>query len=243
MNQILLHDSDGIPLYRLVKAQLKEFINTRHLNPGDPIPPEQKLCAELNVSRGTVRVAIADLVREGVLQRRQGRGTFVARPKFERSLLHYFRFVQRDSSEAIVPESRIIKARVVLPPKDVADALGIPAREHVIELQRVRTIKAAPCIYQTSFFPERLFPGLHEVDPAVPSLYEYIKVRYGTHVMQVEEYLTAGLPDRRAQKWLGLEKFHPVIIIERKTLTSREVPIEFRRSLGRADQYYYRVRL
>jgi GntR family transcriptional regulator len=243
MNQILPHENEGIPLYRLVKAKLKEFISARHLKPGDPIPPEQKLCAELNVSRGTVRVAISDLVREGVLQRYQGRGTFVASPKFERSLLHYFRFVERDSSEAIVPESRIVKARVVLPPKNVADALGISAKQGAIELRRVRSIKGVPCIYQISFFPEKLFPGLHEIDPDIPSLYDYIRDRYRTHVMQVEEYLTAGLPDPQAQKLLGLDKFYPVIIIERKTLTSREVPMEFRRSIGRADRYCYRVRL
>ncbi len=243
MNQILLHESEGIPLYRLVKARLREFISAQHLKPGDPIPPEQKLCAELNVSRGTVRMAISDLVREGVLQRHQGRGTFVASPKFERSLLHYFRFVDRDSSEALIPESRIVRARVVQPTKNVADILAIPTTQRVVELSRVRLIKGVPCIYQLSFFPQKLFPGLQEVDPDVPSLYDHIKDRYGTHVMQVEEYLTAGLPDAHARRLLGLEEFFPVIIIERKTFTSREVPMEFRRSLGRADRYYYRVRL
>lgn len=243
MNQILPHESEGLPLYYLVKARLKEFIRAGHLKPGDQIPPEQKLCADLSVSRGTVRTAISDLVREGLLQRYQGRGTFVASPKFERSLLHYFRFVERDSSEAIIPESRIVKAHVVPPPKTVADALGISAGQRVIELRRVRVIKEVPCIYQTSFFPEKLFPGLDEVDPDVPSIYDHIRDRYGVHVMQVEEYLTAGLPDPQAQQLLGLEKFFPVIIIERKTFTAREVPMEFRRSVGRADRYYYRVRL
>lgn len=243
MHQIVLEENEGIPLYRLVKARLKEFINAQQLKPGDPIPPEQRLCAELNVSRGTVRMAISDLVREGVLQRHQGRGTFVASPKFERSLLHYFRFVDRDSSEALIPESRIVRARVVQPKKDIADILGISTTQRVVELKRVRLIRGVPCIYQVSFFPQKLFPGLQEVDPAVPSLYDHIKHRYGTHVMQVEEYLTAGLADVHARRLLGLEEFAPVIIIERKTFTTREVPMEFRRSLGRADRYYYRVRL
>lgn len=243
MDQMHLHESQGIPLYRLVKQRLQELISAKQLKPGDPIPPEQKLCGELNVSRGTVRMAISDLVREGLLQRHQGRGTFVASPKFERSLLHYFRFVERDSSEAVIPQSRIVSARIVQPGKHVADVLTIPATHRVVELRRLRSIKGVPCIYQVSYFPERLFPGLQDVDRDISSLYDYITQRYGAHVMQVEEYLTAGLPDAQAQRWLALEKFSPVIIIERKTLASRDVPMEFRRSLGRADRYHYRVRL
>jgi GntR family transcriptional regulator len=243
MDQMYLHESQGIPLYRLVKQQLQELISAKHLKPGDPIPPEQKLCGELNVSRGTVRMAISELVREGLLQRYQGRGTFVAKPKFARSLLEYFRFVERDSSEAVIPQSRIVSARIVQPVKHVADVLAISVTHRVVELRRLRSIKGVPCIYQISYFPEKLFPGLEDVDRDIPSLYEYITQRYGAHVMQVEEYLTAGLPDVQTQRLLGLEKFSPVIIIERKTLTAGELPMEFRRSLGRADQYHYRVRL
>jgi GntR family transcriptional regulator len=243
MDPMNLHESQGIPLYRLVKQRLRELISAQHLNPGDPIPPEQKLCGELNVSRGTVRMAISDMVREGVLQRHQGRGTFVASPKFERSLLHYFRFVDRDSSEAVIPESRVVSARIVQADKNAAEALAIPTTQRVIELRRLRSIKGAACIYQVSYFPERLFPGLEAVDRDIPSLYDYIRHRYGVHVMQVEEYLTAGLPDAQARRLLGLEKCSPVIITERKTLTSGDLPMELRRSLGRADRYHYTVRL
>ena len=232
-----------LPLYHQVKAGLENVVRSGHLKPGDLIPAEHYLCSEFGVSRGTVRMAVGELVKEGLLRRVQGKGTFVASPRFEKSLLGYFRFAKKDSSEEIVPDSRIIEITKVTPPVVIAQSLGVSSRERVFKIKRLRTANGSPFIYQVSFFSEKLFPGLEKIERNAPSLYTFIGERYGIHVIEVEEYLTAGLPDHETQKLLGLTRGSPIIVIERKAYSVNERIIETRRSVGRADHYFYRVRL
>jgi GntR family transcriptional regulator len=232
-----------VPLYYQVKKRFSDLIRCGNLKPGDIIPPEQKLCSELGVSRGTVRMAIGELVQEGTLRREQGRGTFIAGPRLDKSLLAYFKFADKDTSEEIIPESKIITIENVSPPLEVAKALAITSKETVVRIKRLRTVKGVPFIFQISFFPKKHFPRLDRINTNVTSLYNFISDRYGIHIMAVEEYLTAGIPDDEARGMIGLEDDSPVIIIERIAFSIDERPVEFRRSVGRADRYHYRVRL
>jgi GntR family transcriptional regulator len=231
-----------VPLYFQLKERFAGLIRSGSLKPGDLIPPEQKLCAELGVSRGTVRMAIGTLVQEGILRREQGRGTFIVGPRLDKSLLAYFKFAEKDTSEEIIPESKIVKIETVTPPIEVAKALGIASRDAVVRIKRLRTVKAVPFIFQVSFFPKKQFPRLEQINNDIPSLYDFIRARYGIHVMAVEEYLTAAIADDEARKWICLADGSPVIIIERIAFSTNDKPIEFRRSIGRADRYHYRVR-
>ena len=130
------------------------FYSIRESKTRDIIPPEQKLCSELGVSRGTVRMAIGELVQEGILRREQGRGTFIVGPRLEKSLLAYFKFAERDTSEEIIPESKILKIENVSPPLEVAQALEITSKETVVRIKRLRTVRGVPFIFQVSFFPK-----------------------------------------------------------------------------------------
>jgi GntR family transcriptional regulator len=238
----LVRGSMPVPLYYQVKAHFAQLIRSGNLKPGDLIPPEQRLCAEFGVSRGTVRMAIGALVQDGILRREQGRGTFISGPRLDKSLLAYFKFAEKDTSEEIIPESRILKIESVAPPPEITKALSITPKERVVRIKRLRTVKGIPFIFQVSFFPRKQFPHLERIDSNVTSLYEYVSKQYGIHIMTVEEYLTAGIPDDEARDMIGLEDGSPVIIIERIAFTSNEKPVEFRRSIGRADRYHYRVR-
>jgi len=239
----LTRGSVPVPLYYQVKKRFADLIRCGNLKPGDIIPPEQKLCSELGVSRGTVRMAIGELVQEGTLRREQGRGTFIAGPRLDKSLLAYFKFADKDTSEEIIPESKIITIENVSPPLEVAKALAITSKETVVRIKRLRTVKGVPFIFQISFFPKKHFPRLDRINTNVTSLYNFITDRYGIHIMAVEEYLTAGIPDDEARGMIGLEDDSPVIIIERIAFSINERPVEFRRSVGSADRYHYRVRL
>ena len=244
MNLGKISREDGsVPLYQQMKLLLLDLVRSGKVKTGDAIPPENTLCKEFGVSRGTVRTAVGELVKTGFLRREQGRGTFVAGPRFERSLLQYFNFAEKNSSKAIIPESRILGSKKLIPPVEIAKILKLSVKDRVVEIRRLRMVKGIPFIYQVSFFPERPFPGLERIDAQVQSLYDHIVDRFDVRVARVEEYLTAGVPNREAMRLLDLEKDTPVMIIERVAFIYPEKPIEFRRSFGRADKYYYHVRL
>lgn len=75
-----------LPLYQRLRDQLAEQIANNRWRPGEAIPTEAALSAEYKLSTGTVRKAVDALVSEGILERQQGRGTFVRRPQFQSSL-------------------------------------------------------------------------------------------------------------------------------------------------------------
>ena len=110
-----------LPRYQRLRDDIAVRINRRELRPGDLIPSEAELAAQHGVAIGTVRKAIDQLVADGVLERQQGRGTFVRRARFNSSLFRFFRF-QSESGERRVPKSRIIRRRSV--PANSAVALS-----------------------------------------------------------------------------------------------------------------------
>jgi DNA-binding GntR family transcriptional regulator len=73
-------------------------------------------------------MALGELVQEGILRRGSGRGTFILGPHLEKSLLAYFKFAEKDTSELIIPESKIMRVDDVLPPTEVAKAPAIGSR-------------------------------------------------------------------------------------------------------------------
>ena len=73
-----LDKESAVPLYEQLKLSLSKKIEEHVLQEGERLPSEAELCAEFDVSRITVRRAVDELVEEGVLERRQGKGTFVA---------------------------------------------------------------------------------------------------------------------------------------------------------------------
>jgi DNA-binding GntR family transcriptional regulator len=103
-------------------------------------------------------MAIGELVREGILKQEQGRGTFIVGPRLEKSLLAYFKFGEKDTSEAIIPESKIIKIDDVSPPLEVTKALAIRSKDTVVRIKRLRTVKGVLFIFQVSFFPKTVPP-------------------------------------------------------------------------------------
>ena len=115
---------DRLPRYQRLRDDLAARINRNEWRPGDLIPSEAELGAYYGVAIGTVRKAIDQLVSDGVLERQQGRGTFVRRARFNSSLFRFFRF-QSESGERRVPQSRILRRKAMPATTAVASALRI----------------------------------------------------------------------------------------------------------------------
>src|SRR5665647_2612042 len=85
----MLDETSPVPLYYQLQEIIRSRIESGQWQPGQQLPPEAELCEEFSLSRGTVRQALADLVREGLLHRRRGKGSFVATPKISQDLMSF----------------------------------------------------------------------------------------------------------------------------------------------------------
>lgn len=231
-----------LPLYQRLRDQLAEQIANNRWRPGEAIPTEAALSAEYQLSTGTVRKAIDALVSEGILERQQGRGTFIRRAQFQSSLFRFFRF-QTVSGERQVPESRILSIEPVAAPSAVAQALGLPADAPVIRIVRVRLLDVKPVLAEEIWLPRQRFQALLEIDLSRegPLLYPIYEEVCGQVVASAEETLTAESVNDVHARLLQVAVNSPVIVIERLARDYAGTPLEWRRSRGHAEHFRYRV--
>ncbi|MGV8917278.1 MAG: GntR family transcriptional regulator [Pseudomonas sp.] len=229
-----------LSLYQRLRDRLAQQIANNQWRPGDAIPTEAALSTEYQLSTGTVRKAVDALVNEGILERKQGRGTFVRRPQFQSSLFRFFRF-QTAAGERQVPESRILSIEPVLAPTAVAQALELPADAPVIRIVRVRLLDAQPILAEQIWLPRARFRALLDINLGQegPLLYPIYEKVCGQVVAYAEETLTAESVDEVHARLLQVPVNSPVVVIERLARDYAGAPLEWRRSRGHAELFRY----
>ena len=239
------HADQRLPLYQRLRDDLAARITNLEWRPGDVIPTEAELSATYGVAIGTVRKAVDQLVDDGALERRQGRGTYVRRARFNSSMFRFFRFQSSESGERRVPESRILHRECLPAPSAVASALRIPSGEPAINLSRQRLIDGTPLLVEDIWLQRSRFEAILSLKTADFSdlLYPLYEDHCGQVVVSADETLTVELATRMQARLLKLEAGAPLIVIERLALDLERRPIEWRRSRGPADRFRYHAEI
>ncbi|MBL8587191.1 MAG: GntR family transcriptional regulator [Methylobacteriaceae bacterium] len=217
------------PLYRQVRALLVQRIARGRWRPGELIPSEIQIAAELGVSQGTVRKALDEMTVENLLVRQQGRGTFVAQHDEARILFQFFKIVP-DAGEPVFPESDLRSCLEA--PADAAEAghLGVKTGAPAIRIARVRSLAGRPVISEYICVSAALFPGM-AADGALPNnLYAYYADRYGVTIAGGRERIKALPAAPEDAALLGLPAAAPVLLIDRVATALDGAPVEWRRS-------------
>ena len=218
--------------YVRVRDFLRSLV-THELAVGDAIPSERLLCERFGVSRMTVRQSVDALVIEGLLQREQGRGTFVAPGKMdlEVRLVSFGEEMRRRGMES---SSRVLATEEVAASPDVADALDLLPGEQVFYLHRVRFADGEPMAIEQSWLPVRLTPGLFD-SGAPASIYGELR-RRGIEPDWGEDTVSATEVDAQDAELLGLRAGQAVLRLTRRTFAG-ETACVYSRSSYRADRY------
>ena len=218
--------------YVRVRDYLRSLV-THELAAGDTIPSERLLCEQFGVSRMTVRQAVDALVVEGLLDREQGRGTFVAPTKvdLEVRLASFGEEMQRRGMD---PSSQVLAAEVVSATTDIADALDILPGERVFSLHRVRLADGEPMAIEQSWLSCQLVPGLFDDGPP-SSIYGELR-RRGIEPDWGEDTVSATEVDAQDAELLRVVAGRAVLRIARRTFAG-ETACVYSRSIYRADRY------
>lgn len=225
------------PLYRHVKEQLVRRIAAGVWAPGQILPSEMVIAAELGVSQGTARKALDEMTAENLLVRRQGKGTFVASHDDERVLFRFFRLTP-DTGEKAFPESEAVSAAKAPASEAARLALGLAAGSETIVIQRIRLIAGSPAISETIHLPAARFPGI-EADRLPNNLYGLYATRFGVGIARASEKLKAVACPAGVARDLGIEPGAPIIEIDRLAYDLDGKPVEWRLSLCRTDTIHY----
>ena len=234
MNKLSM-DSD-IPLYSQLVSIIKRNISAGTLAPGALLPSEAELCRTFDVSRSTVRQAIGELGSEGLVVRKQGRGTFVAEPKMRRRTENVYSFTSEINALGMTPSSTILEFEVMAPPPDIVTMLELEsASVKVYRFSRIRNVNGQPLILETSFYPTYIYPKLTRELLETHSFYSLLYEEGIVPFSAVDSY-EAVLLGRREAELLGCRPGSCAFSVQRRTRTERGVVYEFTQSLIRADR-------
>lgn len=235
----------GVPRYRQIADQLSQLISD--VAPGTRLPSEHKLANYLDVSRSTSVQALRELEVRGLVNRRPGRGTFVADmsrvvrsggagfvPSFSRDL----RGAGHDVHEIILDCDRR------LPTDSAATSLEIADDRKAWCVRRVIHSDGDPAVHVTSYLPVWLYPRMEQAAIESSSLYEYLEAEYGKqgHPSNVEEEWSAGGVDRDVAAALDLRTGAPVMRVKRLASLADGTPSEYAISSVRAEVFVVSVR-
>jgi GntR family transcriptional regulator len=224
------------PLYRQVREILIKRIADGTWQPGQLLPSEPEIAAELDVSPGTVRKALDEMTAENLVVRRQGRGTFVARHDDARILFQFFKLLP-DSGTPEFPESKVLRVTSGVH-EEAAGRLGRQLKERIIVLDRVRMLGGRLCVLERIHLPAFLFPELENRE--IPNnLYQLYATGFGVTIGHASEQLKAVAATADEASYLQVDAGTPLLRIDRIAFALDERPVEWRVSLCRTDRIHY----
>jgi GntR family transcriptional regulator len=226
-------DAGGVPLYRQVKRALIKLIESGRYAPADCLPSEQTIASGLQVSIGTLRKAVDELVMENVLVRRQGKGTFVAMHNNDRFLFHFFHVEKRGqepSQEHEYPAVECVSFEKSRATEEEAAALGIRLGEPVFRVGNRLKLSGRPVVYDRLTVSALVFKGLTEKRfvERLSTVYHLYQRDYGITVLRAQERARAVSASREVCRVLGLTAGQPVMEVHRIALTFGDKPVEYR---------------
>lgn len=176
------------PLYVQLMEELETSIRNGVYKPGDKIMTEAEMAREYGVSLITVRKAVGSLMEKGLVVRKQGKGTFVTKPKYSRNMKKLQSFTGMCEQMGVKPGARVLENRLIAADKKVADRLGIEPGSNVVYISRLRLADGEPVQVEKSYFPLK-YAFLLEEDLNDGSMFECLKEKAGAKVASSEKMI------------------------------------------------------
>lgn len=228
------------PLYKEVKIRITRALAGGEWKPGEAIPSESRLARQFDVSIGTIRKAIDELVAEKILLRHQGRGTFVATHTEDRTLFYFFHIVGKDGAKEL-PVTELLSFRRSKADGADAEKLKIAQGSRTLRINNLLKLGGKAVILDDIVVAAALFPDLDEQvfaqrDGTIYGLYQ---ARYGINVIRISERLSAANPPRPIATLIECRPQTPALVIKRVAYTYNDMPVEYRVSWVNTEAHEY----
>jgi GntR family transcriptional regulator len=214
--QAVLSRASPEPLYRQLASHLENEIRSGGLKPGDRLEAEGLLTHRFQVSRITLRQAVAALVRKQLLVRKQGKGTFVTAPAVRHDLRRSHGLLGSLFSQAPGASARLLRYEMQIPPAETAAALGLGPERPALRLNRLYVIDGRPVALAQAW----LVPEVGTLARATAKLMstEDMMRQVGIVIASSDVTMRAEAAGAIAGRALNISPRAPVLVLRRKTL-------------------------
>jgi GntR family transcriptional regulator len=230
------------PLYAQIKDALRARILDGTYTPHSQMPSEHELCAMFDVSRITVRQALGDLQKEGLLFKLHGKGTFVSKPKAFQNVTSLQGFAEAMESMGYEIVNQLRSFRTVKADRHVAARLKLAEGAPVTEIHRTRLLNREPVSLELTWVPEAFGKRLANADLATRDIFLILENDCGVPLGHADIAIDAILADDDIVDALRVEEGSPVLRIERLTHDASGTPIDYEYLYFRGDAFQYRLR-
>lgn len=207
---------------------------------GGRLPPERELSERFDVARETLRRCLRELEQDGLLQRRQGAGTFVSGQPVVKQL-QLLSFSEEMHGRGLVPTSELLSSRTVLAGAKLANRLKVMPSTPLLELRRLRLANDEPMALEIVYLVSEKVPDFDANSLSTGSLYDLLDKQFGLQVRAASQQIQATVLNEDEADLLGVPPFSPSLLVERISHAGSGEVIEYAKSLYRADRYRFEV--
>ncbi|MCB0718729.1 MAG: GntR family transcriptional regulator [Bacteroidetes bacterium] len=233
----------GRPRHEQISDWIRKEIVEGRLETDAQLPSEAELGRQFEVSRITVRRALATLENEGHIYRRQGLGSFVRGTSVEQGLVRLSDFVEDMRQAGLVPTSQVVHTGTERASQEIAAALGVPEGSAVVRLDRLRLGDGEPIAFDQTWLTHFYWQYLDGHDLANCTIYSILEDRYNMPVRRGEFRITAVDCPSGIAGHLAIPKRRAVLLIERTSMADADKRIYFQRRYYRSDRVSYQLEL
>lgn len=238
-------ENNFIPMYYQLKKIIVDMIENEAINADEPIPSEPKLMQTYQLSRTTVRKALDELVNEGYLYRKQGKGTFVKGRGFEQGLIKLSGCSEDIKRYGLTPKPLVLSSCVKKPSKRVAKMLELHEEAETFFMERVMYGDDIPINKNKSYIPYYLVPGIEKIDFNHESLYKVLEKDYNLKIHKAIRSVEAILANEEVSLQLQVNEGAPVMLFKGQVYGSlqnqKEVVVEYFEAIYRSDQFQFYI--
>jgi GntR family transcriptional regulator len=232
-----------VPLYNQLKEILRGQILDGTWPPLSRMPSENELGQRFDVSRITVRQALNDLQKEGLIFKIHGKGTFVAKPKAFQNVSTLQGLAESLARQGYEVVNRLISFKTVAASSQVAQRLNVGEGSQVSEIKRLRLVNREPVSLEVTWLPLDIGQQLEKADLVTRDIFLILENDCGYNLGHAELAIDAILAESELTRLLNIEEGSPIMRIERLTHTADGTPIDYEYLYYRGDAFQYRLRI
>lgn len=238
----LVDKNSQIPLYIQLSEIIKEMISNKELQEGHYLMSERDICKIQDISRMTVNKAIMHLVNEGILERRQGKGTFVS---YKKQTLTYekmqgFTEIAKDNNLNV--RNEILQFELSKPNDKISNYLKLKNKNLLVfQIERVRFIDNEPTILEKIYIPQYMCPDLNKSLLEENSLYKLYREKYMHKIQQARQVINPIILSKSEARILNVDLSTLGLKIDRIVFTDKNDVLEYTSSLFITDKHQYEV--
>lgn len=231
------------PLYARLRDRIRAGILDGKLQPHAKLPSEAEMTAAYGVSRITVRQALGDLQKEGLIVRLQGKGAYVAQPRASQQLDRLEGLAEALAGQGQAVHSKRLSLKTVRVNGALAAQLQVPARTEVVQLTTLRYLERQPLSVNVSHFGPGVGERIARIDLSGRDLIEVLEHDLRLPVERADVEIRAEAMHAREARLLQVEEGVPALKVHRVVLARGGQPLQAETATYRADAFSYRLSL